>query len=265
MTFLLICLVVAYPVSQVSYRWHNPTMAVGYEGELQLSQFDIINTKYRQVRDKLGIVHLYILEAVKLVVETLVFTPLGEFLSWRNGPVLCSPSCLPLAETHGILPYPGQMITFGSDRSSGNANVRSIVRSDERACHSLKYFVLFTNILVKTDHSRSMYPAHSLWFSVGLDFGWTEKPQVIGSGLVRNQVISFSYPLIKSPLLPGITAVLTLSTIALDSRTGLPKVHYATALDWFIICSFLYCMASLLEFAGVHYFTKVLNKLNIFD
>ena len=24
-------------------------MAVGYEGELQLSQFDIINTKYRQV------------------------------------------------------------------------------------------------------------------------------------------------------------------------------------------------------------------------
>ena len=53
MTYLLICLVVAYPVSQVSYRWHNPTMAVGYEGELQLSQFDIINTKYRQVLDKL--------------------------------------------------------------------------------------------------------------------------------------------------------------------------------------------------------------------
>ena len=39
--------------------------------------------------------------------------------------------------------------------------------------------------------------------------------------------------------------------------TGPPKVHYATALDWFIICSFLYCMFSLLEFAGVHYFTKV--------
>jgi hypothetical protein len=57
--------------------------------------------------------------------------------------------------------------------------------------------------------------------------------------------------------LSGITAVLTLSTIALDSRTGLPKVHYATALDWFIICSFLYCMFSLLAFAGVHYFTKV--------
>ena len=48
---------VAYPSSQVSYRWHNPTLAVGYEGELQLSQFDIINTKYRQVnfsRDATG-------------------------------------------------------------------------------------------------------------------------------------------------------------------------------------------------------------------
>ena len=51
------CVSVAYPSSQVSYRWHNPTLAVGYEGELQLSQFDIINTKYRQVnfsRDATG-------------------------------------------------------------------------------------------------------------------------------------------------------------------------------------------------------------------
>ena len=82
----------------------------------------------------------------------------------------------------------------------------------------------------------------------------------------------------------GVTAVLTLSAISLDSRSDLPKViilthsrairsilipthpfslqvHYATALDWFIICSFLYCMASILEFAGVHYFTKVQTKL----
>ena len=60
----------------------------------------------------------------------------------------------------------------------------------------------------------------------------------------------------------GITTVLTLSTIALESRTDLPKVHYATALDWFIICSFGYCIATLLEFAGVHYFTKVSFKMD---
>lgn len=55
----------------------------------------------------------------------------------------------------------------------------------------------------------------------------------------------------------GITTVLTLSTISLDSRTDLPKVGYATALDWFLLMSFFYCIATLLEFAGVHYFTKV--------
>ncbi|CAD7090290.1 unnamed protein product [Hermetia illucens] len=54
-----------------------------------------------------------------------------------------------------------------------------------------------------------------------------------------------------------ITTVLTLSTISLDSRTDLPKVKYATALDWFLLMSFFYTIATLLEFAGVHYFTKV--------
>lgn len=58
----------------------------------------------------------------------------------------------------------------------------------------------------------------------------------------------------------GITTVLTLSTISLDSRTDLPKVRYATALDWFLLMSFFYCIATLLEFAGVHYFTKVGTK-----
>lgn len=38
---------------------------------------------------------------------------------------------------------------------------------------------------------------------------------------------------------------------------SLSKVRYATALDWFILMSFFYCIATLLEFAGVHYFTKV--------
>lgn len=56
----------------------------------------------------------------------------------------------------------------------------------------------------------------------------------------------------------GITTVLTLSTLAMDTRTDLPKVHYATALDWFILITFGYCMASIIQFASVHYFTKVI-------
>jgi len=57
--------------------------------------------------------------------------------------------------------------------------------------------------------------------------------------------------------------VLTLSTISLDSRKDLPKVRYATALDWFLLMNFFYCIATLLEFAGVHYFTKVRKSKKI--
>lgn len=48
-----------------------------------------------------------------------------------------------------------------------------------------------------------------------------------------------------------------MSTITLDSRNETPKVHYATAIDWFVIMSFVFVIATLLEFAGVHYFTKI--------
>ena len=51
--------------------------------------------------------------------------------------------------------------------------------------------------------------------------------------------------------------MLTLTTVTLDSRDDLPKVSYATALDWFILMCYGFVIASLLEFAGVHYFTKI--------
>ncbi|CAN8032809.1 unnamed protein product, partial [Ixodes persulcatus] len=55
----------------------------------------------------------------------------------------------------------------------------------------------------------------------------------------------------------GITTVLTLSTFVLDTRTDLPKVPYPTSLDWFVIMCFSFVIFTLLEYAGVHYFTKV--------
>lgn len=42
----------------------------------------------------------------------------------------------------------------------------------------------------------------------------------------------------------------------MDSRSDLPRVAYATALDWFIVMCNVFVIASLFEFAGVHYFTK---------
>lgn len=43
----------------------------------------------------------------------------------------------------------------------------------------------------------------------------------------------------------------------MDTRDDLPKVEYATALDWFVIMCFGFVIGSLLQFAAVHYFTKI--------
>ncbi|XP_023701663.1 gamma-aminobutyric acid receptor subunit alpha-1 isoform X3 [Cryptotermes secundus] len=80
---------------------------------------------------------------------------------------------------------------------------------------------------------------------------------VKGMALSQFDLISFLQRNLTFRRRDGITTVLTLSTISLDSRIDLPKVRYATALDWFLLMSFFYCIATLLEFAGVHYFTKV--------
>ena len=82
------------------------------------------------------------------------------------------------------------------------------------------------------------------WVGFWLNREATSDRVTLGKYYIRN---SETCSLIRCS---GVTAVLTLSAISMDSRSDLPKVHYATALDWFIICSCLYCMASILEFAG---------------
>lgn len=39
--------IVAYTADEVLYVWTDPAKAVGYEGQLQLSQFDIKHTSFR--------------------------------------------------------------------------------------------------------------------------------------------------------------------------------------------------------------------------
>ena len=65
-----------------------------------------------------------------------------------------------------------------------------------------------------------------------------------------------------TPHLAGITTILTTTTIALTGRQGLAKVSYSTALDWFLLVSFCFVFAALVEYAGVNYFTKSKNSLS---
>ena len=50
--------------------------------------------------------------------------------------------------------------------------------------------------------------------------------------------------------------VLTMTFIGLDNRTDLPRVSYSTALDIYVAICFVFVLATILQFAAVHYFTK---------
>lgn len=57
-------------------------------------------------------------------------------------------------------------------------------------------------------------------------------------------------------LLSGVTTVLTMTTLSISARNSLPKVAYATAMDWFMAVCYAFVFSALIEFATVNYFTK---------
>lgn len=72
----------------------------------------------------------------------------------------------------------------------------------------------------------------------------------------------FSRPILKN-LCPdacvsssGVTTVLTMTTLSISARNSLPKVAYATAMDWFMAVCYAFVFSALIEFATVNYFTK---------
>uniref|UniRef100_A0A3B5LGW1 Gamma-aminobutyric acid type A receptor subunit alpha6a n=1 Tax=Xiphophorus couchianus TaxID=32473 RepID=A0A3B5LGW1_9TELE len=60
----------------------------------------------------------------------------------------------------------------------------------------------------------------------------------------------------------GITTVLTMTTLSISARQSLPKVAYATAMDWFIAVCFAFVASALVEFAAVNYFATLQSVLN---
>ncbi|XP_048851403.1 gamma-aminobutyric acid receptor subunit alpha-4 isoform X4 [Brienomyrus brachyistius] len=58
----------------------------------------------------------------------------------------------------------------------------------------------------------------------------------------------------------GITTVLTMTTLSISARHSLPKVSYATAMDWFIAVCFAFVFSALIEFAAVNYFSTLQAK-----
>ena len=50
--------------------------------------------------------------------------------------------------------------------------------------------------------------------------------------------------------------MLTMTFLGLESRSDLPRVSYTTALDIYMVMAFMFVLATMVQFAAVHNFTK---------
>ncbi|KAE8752974.1 hypothetical protein FOCC_FOCC000320, partial [Frankliniella occidentalis] len=55
----------------------------------------------------------------------------------------------------------------------------------------------------------------------------------------------------------AVTTVLSMTTMGFGGRSSMPKVNYATALDWFVIMCFAFVFAVMLEYAAINFIDKV--------
>lgn len=53
--------------------------------------------------------------------------------------------------------------------------------------------------------------------------------------------------------IPGITTVLTMTTISTGVRSSLPRISYVKAIDIYLVMCFVFVFAALLEYAAVNY------------
>ncbi|KAG8225047.1 hypothetical protein J437_LFUL000025 [Ladona fulva] len=59
----------------------------------------------------------------------------------------------------------------------------------------------------------------------------------------------------------GVTTVLSMTTMGFGGRSQMPKVSYATALDWFVILCFSFVFAVMVEYAAINFIDKLRTDL----
>ncbi|XP_048085974.1 gamma-aminobutyric acid receptor subunit alpha-3-like isoform X2 [Alosa alosa] len=81
---------------------------------------------------------------------------------------------------------------------------------------------------------------------------------VIGNEIISSSTVSFwlNRESVPARTVFGVTTVLTMTTLSISARNSLPKVAYATAMDWFMAVCYAFVFSALIEFATVNYFTK---------
>lgn len=75
-----------------------------------------------------------------------------------------------------------------------------------------------------------------------------------------NLFITPAFLMLALPPPPGITTVLTMTTLSTVARNSLPRVSYVTAMDLFVTVCFLFVFAAMIEYAMLNYYSYSVRR-----
>ncbi|XP_037636377.1 gamma-aminobutyric acid receptor subunit alpha-6a [Sebastes umbrosus] len=157
------------------------------------------------------------------------YTSSEILFTWRKGPV-ASVECP--AESMSLLQYDLVGQSLSSEIFKSNTGHYSVMVVHFRIVRKLGYYLIQTYI-----------PLIMVVVLSQVSF-WINKESV------------------PARTVAGITTVLTMTTLSISARESLPKVAYATAMDWFIAVCFAFVASALVEFAAVNYLATIqVNRL----